>query len=197
MRTRDINKEQLVKEKAMELVVAEGVDGFSMNKLAKACEISVATLYIYYKDKDDLITKIATEEAERMNSIVLAGFDPDASFETGLRQQWKNRARHMLENPLAAMFAEALRSSSYHETAFKNVAGAFKENMGRFMKNALERGEVDAMPLEVYWSVAFAPLYNLVRFHNEGRSIGGKKFVLNDKILWQTFDYVLKALKKK
>ena len=65
MRTRDIEKERLVKEKAMELVVKGGLENFSVNKLAKECGISVATLYIYYKDKDDLITKVAIEEFQR------------------------------------------------------------------------------------------------------------------------------------
>ena len=55
MRTRDTDKEKLVIEKAIEQIVQDGFQGFSMNKLAKACNISVATLYIYYQDKDDLI----------------------------------------------------------------------------------------------------------------------------------------------
>ncbi|ETZ23756.1 hypothetical protein [Pedobacter sp. V48] len=64
------------------------------------------------------------------------------------------------------------------------------------MTNAINRGEINPMQLEVYWSVAFAPLYNLVRFHFEGRSIGGKPFILTDKALWETFELVIKALKK-
>ncbi len=44
--------------------------------------------------------------------------------------------------------------------------------------------------------VAFAPLYNLIRFHNEKRSIAGQAFVLTDKVLWDTFELVLKALRK-
>jgi TetR/AcrR family transcriptional repressor of multidrug resistance operon len=65
MRTRNIDKQQLVKQKAIELLVKDGFEGFSINKLAKACGISVATLYIYYKDRDDLILRIGIEEAER------------------------------------------------------------------------------------------------------------------------------------
>ena len=61
MRTRNQDKEQLVKEEALKMLVNEGLEGFSVNKLAKRCGISVATLYIYYKDKDDLILKIAKE----------------------------------------------------------------------------------------------------------------------------------------
>jgi len=196
MRTRDIDKELLVKEKAMELIVRQGLDGFSMNKLARECDISVATLYIYYQDKDDLIIRIALEEVEKMSLAVLKDFDPDAGFEEGLRQQWKNRSKHMLANPLAAQFLELLKSSNYHDRIFSGLVTMFKDTMGRFMKNAVKRGEIDDLPLEVYWSVAFAPLYNLIRFHQEGRSLGGRPFRLNEKILWQTFDLVVRGLRK-
>jgi AcrR family transcriptional regulator len=196
MRTRNADKEQLVKQQAIEMLVRDGLEGFSVNKLAKACGISVATLYIYYKDKDDLIVQIALEEAKHMSAVILKNFDPESSFEEGLRQQWKNRSKYMLDNPTAALLFEQLRSSSYSERVFKNTTAEFKESMGKFMKNAVDRGEIDLLPIEVYWSVAFAPLYNLIRFHSEGRNMGGKPFMLNNKILWQTFDLVLKGLKK-
>ncbi len=196
MRTRDSQKEELVKQKAIEMIVKDGFEGFSVNKLARACGISVATLYIYYKDKDDLIVKIAMEEASRMSAAVLQSFDPEVSFEEGLRQQWRNRSKHMLENPTAALFFEQLRTSTYHDSVFNVIVTDFKTSMGKFMRNAIDRGEIDPLPLEVYWSVAFAPMYNLVRFHNEGKSIGGKSFTLTDDLLWQTFNLVLKALKK-
>ncbi len=196
MRTRDADKEQLVKQKAMELLVTDGLEGFSVNKLAKACGISVATLYIYYKDKDDLIISIALEEARRMMDIILEDFDPEAPFAEGLRLQWKNRAKHTLEHPIAVSLFEQMRTSTYKEKVFGPITQMFKDTMGKFMKNAIDRGEIDAMPLEVYWSIAFAPLYNLIRFHNEGRSVGGKPFVLTEKVMWQTFDLVIKALKK-
>jgi TetR/AcrR family transcriptional repressor of multidrug resistance operon len=196
MRVRDVNKVDLVKQKAMELLVNIGFEGFTMNKLAKACNISVATLYIYYKDKDDLILQIGIEEGKRMSDIMLENFDPEVSFEEGLRQQWKNRARCMLENPVSAQVLEQLRSSTYQDQIFNSIVDSFKPKLGRFMHNAVGRNEIDPMPLEVYWSVAFAPLYNLIRFHHEKRSIGGQPFELTDAILWSTFELVLKAFKK-
>lgn len=102
----------------------------------------------------------------------------------------------MLTNPTAARLLQQIRSSSYQAQAHEAFVDDFKVTMGRFMGNAVQRGEIQLMPLEVYWSVAFAPLYNLIRFHNEGRSLAGKPFVLTDLILWATFELVLKALKK-
>jgi TetR/AcrR family transcriptional repressor of multidrug resistance operon len=195
MRTRNISKEQLVRQKAIELIVKDGLEGFSMNKLAKACKISVATLYIYYKDRDDLIIKIGVEEGKLMCDAMIKDFDPGVSFEEGMRIQWRNRYGYMVDNPLVASFFEQLQSSSYH-VQFMDAFTEFKAVVGKFMHNVIARNEMDPMPLEVYWSVAFAPLYSLVRFHNQGQSVGGKPFTMTDEVLWKTFDLVIKALKK-
>jgi TetR/AcrR family transcriptional repressor of multidrug resistance operon len=195
MRTRDINKEQIVKEQAIQAIVKNGLEGFSMNKLAKICHISVATLYIYYKDKDDLIMKIAVEEGGKMAEAMLANFDVESSFEEGLRVQWENRFRYTMDNPTIAQFFDQLRASSYHEQFMGGVMDKFKHQVSAFMKNIIERGEIEAMPLEAFWSVAYSPLYSLIRFHHEGHSIGGRPFKITDEVLWATFNLVIKALK--
>lgn len=195
MRARNIDKVQLVKQKAIELMVKDGLEGFSMNKLAKACKISVATLYIYYKDRDDLIIKIAFEEGKLMADQMIKNLDPEAHLEDGMRIQWRNRYQYMVDNPMLALFFEQLQSSTYH-MQFMDSFNEFKEVVGKFMRNVIDRGEMDAMPLEVYWSVAFAPLYSLIRFKNQGQSVGGKPFTMTDEVLWKTFDLVIKALKK-
>jgi len=196
MRTRDIGKEELVRKKAVELVVTEGLDNFSVNKLAKACGISVATLYIYYKDKDDLITQIAIDEAKKMCGRLLKNVDPEATFAEGLKQQWKNRVKEMNNHPELVNFFDQVRASNYQAKVFSVFEVEMKETLGRLWTNAVNRGEIPELPLEVYWSIAFAPLYNLIRFHKEGRSLAGKPFKMSDQVLWQTFDLALKALKK-
>jgi TetR/AcrR family transcriptional repressor of multidrug resistance operon len=196
MRTRNTNKVQLVKQKAIELIVKNGLEGFSMNKLAKACNVSVATLYIYYKDRDDLIIKVAIEEGRLMGDAMIKDFDPELPFEQGLRKQWENRYNYMIANPIMGLFFDQLRSSSYQQEFLSSFLKGFQLVVGKFMHNVIERGEIEAMPFEVYWSIAFAPLYNLIRFETEGQSMGGKPFKMTDEILWKTFDLVVKALKK-
>jgi TetR/AcrR family transcriptional repressor of multidrug resistance operon len=196
MRVRNIGKVQLVKQKAIELIVKDGLEGFSMNKLAKACDISVATLYIYYKDRDDLILKIAMEEGTAMAEAMLKDFAPDMPFKEGLRTQWKNRFQYTSDKPLLNSFFEQLRTSSYQQEFLSNYLSEFKVIMSKFMTNIIARGEIEQMPFEIYWSVAFAPLYNLIRFNNEGQSLSGQPFKLTDEILWKTFNLVVKALKK-
>lgn len=195
MRTRDEDKVRLVKQKAIESIVSDGFEGFSMNKLAKSCGISVATLYIYYKDKDDLIVSIAKEEGDRMGDYFTENFDPKLSFEDGMRVQWINRYHYVQANPLTYLFFEQLRSSSYQDRFLDTFMKKFKIIISEFMHNVVAAKELNPMPLEVFWSVAYGPLYALIRFDQEGQSLGGKPFKISEEVLWQAFDLVIKALK--
>jgi TetR/AcrR family transcriptional regulator, multidrug resistance operon repressor len=196
MRTRDEQKETAIRDTAVEMIVKQGFDGLSMQKLAREAGVSPATIYIYYKDRDDLIVQVWAGEMRRMMQATLKGFDPAMPFDRGLKLQWMNRAKFYIENPHTAHFIEQMKYSPYYEQCRGQVDTTFLKAMRDFVHNAIKRKELVKLPLEVYWSIAFAPLYNLVKLHMSGLGmIGQEKFVLNEKIMDQTLKLVLKALK--
>lgn len=194
MRGRDLNKERLVRDTAIQMLVEQGLQGFSMNKLAGACNISVATLYIYYKDKDDLIRKLGDDVGSRHMDALLSGFSPEMRFREGIRKQWENRSQFYLKYPLEAMCAEIIRHSPYGECMDKKKLRVFKDAMSAFVQNAIDRGELKPMPVEAFWSIVYGPLYTLLRFHSQGSSLGGRKFVFTKELMLQTLEMVLEAL---
>lgn len=195
MRIRDEVKEQTIREKTIQLIVKEGLNGFSIQKLAKAAEVSPATIYIYYKDKEDLIISIGVEIANEMLDQSLENFDPQASFAEGLKIQWKNRAAFFLQNPIEVEFIEQIRYSQLYHKVSEKMSKSFKTAMGQFVCNAIERNELARLPFEVYWAVAFAPLYQLIKFHTQGQSHVNDEFVLTNKDMDLALELVLKALK--
>ncbi len=194
MRTRNTGKEQLVKQNAIEMLVEDGFQDFSMNRLAKACGISVATLYIYYKDKDDLIKKIGVAIGKNFFSVMMKDFSPAMSFKEGLKRQWENRATAALKYPKEAACFEIIRHSSHGDHILKESLKDFKSSMGEFFHNAVKKKELTPVSLEVFWSVAYGPLYSLLRFHSEGKSIGGLPFKFSKKTMEETFRLVITAL---
>ncbi|MCM0666146.1 TetR/AcrR family transcriptional regulator [Flavobacterium tyrosinilyticum] len=194
MRTRDTNKEETVKQKAIEMIVAQGVEGFGMNRLAKECGVSVATLYIYYSDKEDLIRKIGIEIGQNFFEKMFDGFATNMSFREGLRNQWENRIYFNLNFPLQTTCFELLRHSTHGDAILQEVTGKYKQMMTEFMVLAIERKELISVPYEVFWSIAYGSLYSLLEFHRDGKSMSGKSFVLNEKIKNEAFNLVLKAL---
>src|ERR1700743_580500 len=106
MRVRDPDKERAIREKALEMIVAHGFDGLSMQKLARAAGVSPATIYIYFKDREDLLLQLYKRESGRFAQFILDGFDPEMDFATGLEFQWKKRAQYMIERQEAGHFME-------------------------------------------------------------------------------------------
>ena len=195
MRTRDVNKEAIIRQKAIEMIVKEGLDGFSMQKLAKAAGVSPATLYIYYKDRDDLITQLATEVSHRLMETSLRGVHPKMSFADGMAIQWKNRLEFYMKYPIDVEFIEQIRYTPVYDSIKKVLRKNFGDVLGKFMHNAINRGEVTPLPFEVYWCIAFAPLYQLIKFHTQGETPATDNFTISDEIVDQTLQLVLKALK--
>jgi len=195
MRNRDSNKEIKLRQTALDMIVKKGLDEFSIQKLARAAGVSPATIYIYYKDKEDLILSLYKEESQRMSEETMKNFDPMMPFSEGLRIQWMNRSRYIMEHKDKAIFIEQIRHSSLHEKVIGMVNETFKDKMGRFVHHAIERKELVKVPVEVYWSVAFAPLYSLVQFHQLGVNMAGNKFTLSEDIMNQTLEIVLKGLR--
>ncbi|MHA4812358.1 TetR/AcrR family transcriptional regulator [Flavitalea flava] len=195
MRNRDENKVDALLKKALDMIVQHGFEGLSMQKLAKAAGVSPATIYIYFKDKEALILELYKLECEKYFAHILKGFDPEMDFATGLATQWKSRASYVIDNPDKAHFMEHFWFNPLKVKSVKMFGKHFGEVMHRFHNKAIENKELVSMPLEVYWSVAFAPLMNLVRFHKAGVNMAGEKFALTNEMLMQTLALVLKALK--
>lgn len=194
MRTRDTNKEEIVKQKALEMLVSQGVEGFGMNRLAKECGVSVATLYIYYSDKEDLIRKIGIEIGQSYFSKMLEGFSPKMSFVEGLRQQWKNRSNYATTFVLETTCFELLKHSTYGDGILAEITSEFKNEMTQFITNAIEKNELVPVTFEVFWSIAYGSLYSLLELHREGKSMSGKKFTFTKEINDEAFNLVIKAL---
>jgi len=196
MRLKDEQKERTIREKAIAMIVREGLDGLSMQKLAREAKVSPATLYIYFKDRDDLIIQLCLEENKKMMEATIKNFKPDMSLEEGLKVQWVNRAEFALKHPVSMSFLEQIRHSPYDDKASKLMDPSFRNAMCDFVKNNVERNELARMPVEVYWALAYSPLYQLIKYHSQGRGKPGwDPFTLTEEILMETLSKVVKSLK--
>jgi len=200
MRPRDPNKEAKIRSKALEMLVIEGLDAFSMQKLARSAGVSPATLYIYYEDREDLLYQLWLEQGQALSAAVLKDFDPQASFEAGLWIQWRNRIQFFREHPLEWRFLEQVMHSASHDKYMAKSGNPIRDSMGAFVSNAIRRGELTDFgmgeaiqsdyPKEVLWALLFAPLYTLLRI-----SSGEPGASPNPKEIEMAFKCVVRGLR--
>ena len=193
MRIKDEHKEHVIREKAIQMIVEEGFDGLSMQKLAKAANVSPATIYIYFKNREDLLNHLYNEVQNTFSEVALKGFNPNLSFEEGLWLQWQNRLRFINEFPYQYQFYEQFRSSPLINHSDVEVIMDFKENMKHFLMNALKRGEIKKMEPEIFWSLAYGPFYALMKFHLQEKTMMGRHFKINTTKLKTVFNQVIKS----
>lgn len=193
MRVRDENKIAAIRAHAIGIISRDGIDGFAMNGLARAARVSPGTLYIYYRDKEDLLIQLCTAVSQEILSSSVKGLKAEMSFKEGLSLQWKNRFRYLKNFPLEVRFVEQLRYSPL----YRKVSAALEQNhgdlLGSFMSNAVSKNELIALPFEVYWSLAFAPLYQLVKFEAREEP-GALPFTLSPALYKKALDLVIKGL---
>ncbi|MBC7384249.1 MAG: TetR/AcrR family transcriptional regulator [Bacteroidia bacterium] len=194
MRIRDENKEAAIREKAMEMIVKEGFSGMSMQNLAKAANVSPATIYIYFKNREDLLNRLYNEVQQTFTDVALNGFDPELSFTEGLWIQWKNRLCFVIKFPVHYAFYEQFRNSPLVNHSDIQMP-AFKENMKQFLTNAVKRGEIRKMDPEIFWSIAYGPFYSLIKFHLEEKSFMNRNFKFTESKMKEAFQLVIKAFR--
>lgn len=86
-------------EAALELFVQEGYNGFSMRRLASRIEYSPTTIYLYFRDRDDLLLHICENFYANLLQEQLQGMTADAPPEQHLRQAFFCYVHYSLKHP--------------------------------------------------------------------------------------------------
>src|ERR1035438_7522494 len=74
---------------ARELFANEGYESVSMRKIAEKIEYSPTTIYLYFRDKQEVVQEICRETflllTQRLNAVLLEPGDPVDRLKSGMR----------------------------------------------------------------------------------------------------------------
>ena len=113
MRTQDENKKKAIFDATIKLVNEVGFAAASVAKIAKEANVSPATLYIYYKNKEDLLVSIFAEIQKQKSSVAMKGFDESCCLKETLRKVWKNSFQFVLKNKSLLQYHDQFLNSPY------------------------------------------------------------------------------------
>jgi AcrR family transcriptional regulator len=82
------DRKNLIREITKQLIVEKGVDSFTMLDIAKKCELSKATLYLYFSSKEAILEEIIDEAGSYFISFVEARMNGDISGIEAIRTLW-------------------------------------------------------------------------------------------------------------
>ena len=106
MRRKDDEKQQRIKDAVIELILKEGFDGTSIAKIARLAQVSPATVYIYFNNKEDMLQDIYREYSEEAYGYVLRRVTPRMDGGELIDTLVRSYYAYMTENPEVFSFVE-------------------------------------------------------------------------------------------
>jgi AcrR family transcriptional regulator len=106
LKQKDENKTAQIFSATLKLVANMGVAGITMRQIASEAGIATGTLYIYFKDKEELVNKLYEDCRTSSVNAYLQGYDATKNFKTGFKLIWRNIFNYRIENFEASVFME-------------------------------------------------------------------------------------------
>jgi len=198
MRPKNLAKEEAIRSIALQIISEEGLENLSMQKLAKAANISPRTIYIKYENKEDLLIKLFIEDVlGNYEKAILENFDSKMPFADGMKRLWLNTFHYLRNNKPAFSLIQYGKSSPLLNKAFqeKNIRqGAFFAPIHTFLKTNVQAGLIADLPHDVHRALLFSPIQDLVAeyFDHLDRPVQ----IITDKIILTSCEIVIKGILK-
>ena len=198
MRPKNLAKEEAIRSIALQIISEEGLENLSMQKLAKAANISPRTIYIKYENKEDLLIKLFIEEVlGNYEKAILENFDPKMAFADGMKRLWLNTFHYLKNNKPAFSLIRYGKSSPLLNKAFqeKNIQqGAFFAPIHTFLKTNVKAGLIADLPHDVHRALLFSPIQDLVAeyFDHLDRPVQ----IITEEVILTSCEIVIKGILK-
>ncbi|MDA9343624.1 TetR/AcrR family transcriptional regulator [Algibacter sp.] len=178
---KSIDKRNALIKATIELVNNNGFHATPMSKIAKIANVSPATIYLYFENKQDLVNKTYIEVKAVYTAYSFATYDPNASVEVGFETIWKRIAEFKLKESEYAMFlAQCDNTPMIDESSRQEGIKHFQP-----LLDLMERGKKEGIikPISDYLLYAYAinPLSFLMMSQQRGA------FQLNEKHIEEAY----------
>jgi AcrR family transcriptional regulator len=188
---------QRIIDAAMHMFLEEGYNKTSIRNIAEAIEYSPATIYLYYKDKDELLYAVQKEAFDKL----LETFEREATATDPLlrlEQIGKSYLRFGMDNPELYDLMFIIRApmnvdEHIHQTNGRDCFGIVMEVLGECIEKGLLRYEDPRTAMLSFWSIGHGLVSLVVRCRLKVLELAETDI---DDLLRKVIDEYLNLIKK-
>jgi len=186
MRPKDKTKYNAIIKASLYLIKELGFTDISISKIAKQANISPATIYIHFRNREDLFTTLYTKIRTDMSTGVLQGINEKMDIEQIFKSIWNNSFSYYLNHPDYVIYRE-----KFEQTPMMENIDPEDFELHNYVNNLFQRGIkeqiIKDLPIPLLTSFAFIPIITLLNFHFEGIINMDKNNITEAcKIAWNT-----------
>lgn len=157
------DKHEAIQSATLKLLAEKGFHGFSIKQVATEAGVAAGTIYLYFKDKDALISDLHFMLVE---SVAQATFiDHDSSLP--IRQQYQKICANIWQHCLSNEAMTLCKAQFDHlpvdilQTAYSNLWGNQFLPLAKLYEQGRQQGLFKPLPNDVLCSFSLEPIINL------------------------------------
>lgn len=146
MRLKDNEKREAIKQATLALVAEQGIAGLKMATLAKKTGLSPSTLYVYFRDKEDLIVSLFREVTRQIVHLVLQEYDPELPYKISFKKVVLKYLVCRVDIYQEHLFMEQVKTSPYYQKIIFEVKDAELEGAMLLLQKGKEQMLLKNLP---------------------------------------------------
>ena len=168
MKKESLDKKEAIFNATIKLITENGFDATPMSLIAKNAGVAAGTIYLYFKNKEELINQLYLALKERLTAAVVKGYTSELPIRVAMELLWENYVNHFTENPIEHRFFEQFSNSPLiHKLTKEEGFRIFSPIIDIFTRAKAEKVIKD-IPIEIAYCQVFQTVSYLIKQHNEG-----------------------------
>ncbi len=169
MKARDTRKEEAICHASIDLINRKGLSETSMSQIARQANVSPATIYIYFKNKEDLLRQLYLRVQRDAMQNIFNGYESflpiDESFKILLRKAYQ----YFLRKPEHFTFLEQYSNSPLLQIIDEREQEKYFAPLFQLFDRGKQNRLIKDLPNEMLLSFTFYPIMQLVKYHQSGK----------------------------
>jgi AcrR family transcriptional regulator len=161
MRTKDEQKKEALFEATVKLVNEIGFASSSVSKIAKEAKVSPSTIYVFFKNKEDLLVSTYLEIKRDMADALLADFDDKLPIRDIVKCVWFRTFSYISNNLEYFEYVEQFANSPYGSLVDKEALDQYFIPILRAMERGIEQKIIKNVKRDLLSAFMWSPISRL------------------------------------
>ncbi|MGX2966623.1 TetR/AcrR family transcriptional regulator [Ursidibacter sp. B-7004-1] len=144
------------------LMAENGVQYLSTHKIAKQAGVSVGTIYLYFKDKDDLLNQLILYLFSQFNQAIEKQYDETLPLFEQYRALWLAKFEFMSNNLNIVKNMYQYESLPQFRELLRHCFESEHLPWNRFIKRGLKQGVIVDLPLQILYAMSMKVPQDLI-----------------------------------
>ena len=158
MRHKDEQKQIAIIDATIKLVNEIGFVSSSVAKIAREANVSPATIYIYYENKEDLLVSTYKDIKMNLGRAILDGIDESRPIRDIFEGVWFKMFDYFSQHPERFQFTEQFANSPYASLIDKKEMASFFEPLIRIVQRGIDQKIIKDVPFDILTAFIFYPV---------------------------------------